>query len=229
MLVSLCLCGCVFGSSVLQSDYTDKQILTMGYPKWIQRIQQQSANDLDQLSDAEYKFALAMARANDELIALSSQAESLKNLQTLFANLTKGACRLADYLLYNNPKSAIYYRKSETLSALTLNSYIHHSHDIMPIQQSDVWESFRKAREIHQSNSERIQQYVDRFGGYSVERYSIEFQRVGSIMKMIFKAISGSNADQKRHVFILCQRMVELTTGQDPLPYATAGQHPMAK
>ncbi len=231
MLASFCAVAATFplASIAAQTDLTDDQVLALGYPNWIKRVQRQSGNDLDQLSAAERKFSMAMVRENEKMIAESPQGEALKNVQILFANITKGACRLADYQHYDTPRGTLLNRKSETLAVLTLNRYIKGEPNRETIVQSEIWDAFRKAEETHKNNAGQIRAFGERHGGYPIERYPIEFQGLGSLMTLTLKAVSKSTPDQKRHVFTLGKRLIELTTGQDPLPYTTAEQHPMAK
>jgi hypothetical protein len=206
----------VVALTVSQGTATEADILALGHQKWIASIKAS-----DELADAEKRFAVALGRRNQLRIPVSRDPKAFEDLQISLANVTKGACRLADYVLENGPNSLLYNAKATSLAAITLENFMEDRPTKDLTTQAVVWKAYVAARQSHARNVDVLRAYYAQHGGYSPERYPVEFAGLGGSIDRTLKSVASRSIQQKRHVFTHCIRMIKLTLGEDPLPYET--------
>ncbi len=194
-------------------DVSDDQIIAMGRDAWIARHQ---GADLDQLRSAERRFALAVGLRKEAAIQRSADAKLLNDIDIDMANITKGACRLADYQLAQRPEGLLINAKASTLMVLTMDAVVRRLPCASAVTQTDVWRTYKDTAAYHLGQSEAIQRDADR-GGYSVEGHALNYKGLGHNIGRLMNHVASRSADEKRHLFDAVIKLIYLTKGQDPL------------
>lgn len=195
-------------------DITDAQILDMGRDAWL--AQHRGAN-LDQLRNAERRFSYALAVRKEAAIQRSPDAKLLNDIDIDMANITKGACRLADYQLAQRPEGLLINAKASTLMVLTMDAVVRRLPSASSVTQTDVWRTYKDTAAYHLGQSEAIQRDADR-GGYSVEGHALNYKGLGHGIGRLMTHVASRSADEKRHLFDAVIKLLYLTKGEDPLP-----------
>jgi hypothetical protein len=209
------LIGTVFlsrGGGLVQ-EQSDSQILAMGHRAWIGR------HSKDQRGGAEERYAFAIGTQVNKLIKERSDSPELEKLSILLANITKGSARLGDYLVVPTGNGRLFMMKASTLASEAMINIMARRSSATPSSQSDVWRTFKEIQLFHQGNRTKIEAYARSGSGYSVDQFIGELNGIGTVVESTMKAISGRTPEEKSNVFLVCQRMLELTTGKDPAPY----------
>jgi hypothetical protein len=201
----------------MRQEVRDEEILAMGHDRWISSFSS-GPEFKDSVNGAERRFAIALGTKNQTIIASRPDGQFWEELSVHLANVTKGACRLADYNLLGSGNEDLFNSKAASLANLTISRMLRRQASREHLSQKDVWDTYRNARQVHSRNIEQIlarQPVV----GYSPEQYPIEYSGFGKSMVQTFRHIAKLTPMQKQHVLILCRQLVNLTIGEDPLPY----------
>lgn len=198
-------------------DVSDQELLAMGRARWIARFTG-TPDGAELLPGAESRYGVALTRRNEQTIETRLDREYLKDLQIYFANIGKGSCRLSDYLTYGTPTGPLFNRRAEVACAQALDGFLNNRETTDRFTQADVWRTFKEVREVHLKNGDLIEKHRRSFGGYTVERFPLEYGGVGYMIDRTIKHVADKPPSQKQHVFNLCYRMIRLTIGENPLP-----------
>lgn len=169
-------------------------------------------------SEAERRYSLALGRRNLRRIETSPDRKRLEELDMWVSNITKGACRVADYAFPQEETRIVMMRKAESLANLTIEGVISETPVPRPSSQAQAWTQFRRGRGFHRAHEADIRNYEPR-GGYSVKQFHLEYESLGVFAEKLFKAAAPLEVSQRRHVFALVESLFRLTMGEDPLGY----------
>jgi hypothetical protein len=200
-------------------DASVDDIIRTGHDRWIASFRTSQPDNYDALADAENRFALAFSKRKEELIAQSPERKQLEELDIYLANLTKSACRLSDYTLHGTEFFRLYNAKAATLMVLTMEGVAAKRSAKAPLDQEAVWKSFRQTRAMHANNLTRIEAFERQSGGYSAQQHMREYEALGQMLTRVFETMAGGSRDQKSHLFATSIKLINLTIGEDPLPY----------
>lgn len=210
------------GSWAEQAENSDREILAMGYDRWVARGRAETGGDTGLMVGVEEKFIYAMVRQNEAFMDSVPERKDLKEIQLIQANLTKGACRAGDYCTQPRLDALLINRKAETATVRALNGYLYGAMNSESLTQADVWKRFEEVRALHETHRKDLADYHQQRGGYTVDQFFIEYQSVAWNIGRLMKAIANAAPDQKRHMFRYSIQMIEITRGIDPLPYPDA-------
>lgn len=199
-------------------EVTDSQILAMGHQRWIERAQEATPGNLDELSSAEYRFALALGKRNTVRINQSPNKKKLEQLQMWVANLTKGAARVGDYAHATESLRFFHNRRANTLANLTIEGFMTQTPPPIILTQAQVWETYAKGKSFHDANDEKIEAYrYNGQGGYTVKQLKLEYQSLGFFMDKLLKEVASAPLTQRQHAIYHCDRMIRLSMGENPI------------
>lgn len=199
-------------------DVADAELLAMGRDRWIQKHLDANPTDYDALRNAEKRFSLALALRKEKQIKLSPNAKTLDNLDILMANITKGACRLADYQFEGKPDFLLINSKAEAVMVLTMNAVVNQRPSLDRFSQADVWRTYTETQRFHEGNRASIKKHAQS-GGYPVENYFLNYSGLGKTIEDTMTTLRPFPDAAKRHVFGALVKLIRLTRGEDPLPY----------
>lgn len=214
---SLFLSIAASASNHSQESISDTQMLAMGHRQWIAKTIQNHPDNLDEISNGEYRFALALGKRNAQRIERDPNRDKLTKLQMWVSNLTKGAARVGDYAHVNEAQRFLNNRKANSLANITIDGFLSQSPPPKLLTQAEVWETFRKGREFHNANDAKIADY-ERQGGYSVKQLKLEYNSLGFFADKLLKEIASAPISQRQHALFHCNQMFQLSMGQNPIP-----------
>lgn len=192
----------------------DDEILAVGHPAFMARFE-----GIEAKVGGERQFALALGYRNLREISASPHKSHFDEMLTLTANMSKGACRVADYLTIRMPEGELWYAKAQTLANLTISTYVHAKAPAETVSQTTFWQSYRQGREFHIKNAEKIEAFRRANSGYTAEHTLLSFEGLGKLAYQMFRLSSKRPEAARQNVILLCHRLIRLTMGQDPLPY----------
>lgn len=212
--------GCVALAAMLMGgqEFSDADLLAMGRDRWIQRHLDANPMDYDAIRNAERRYSLALALRKERQIKQSADSKVLDEIDLDFANMTKGACRLADYQFEGKPEFLLINSKAEALMVLTMDAIVNRRPSSERVTQADVWETFKSTRTYHEGQKSTIASFAQR-GGYPVENFFQNYDGLGHTAARMIARLSSRSADEKRHAFAALVKLLRLTRGEDPLPY----------
>lgn len=211
--------GCVALAAMLMGgqEFSDADLLAMGRDRWIQRHLEAGA-DYDTLRNAERRHSLALGLRKERQIKESVDAKLLDEIDLDFANMTKGACRVADYQFEGKPEFLLINSKAEALMVLTMDAIVNRRPSSERVTQAEVWETFKSTRAYHEGQKLTIASFAQR-GGYPLENFFQNYDGLGHTAARIIAKLSTRSADEKQHAFAALVKLLRLTRGEDPLPY----------
>ena len=198
---------------------TDQQIVAMGHKAWIQKNLRENGNSVELLEEAERRFSWAQTAANEKVIKGRPNAKDLDDLQILMANISKSSFVIGDYMTLDKPYDHLYIAKSISLAALALRDVLANVPAAERLKESDVLALLEETRKIHESQSQRLEAFRARKGGFSHEQLMLEYNRMSIMMRQTLDAKAVQTENQKQHILKLCRNLIHLTLGKDPLPY----------
>jgi hypothetical protein len=222
VLPSLGLSAALDSQPIDRSDpgrVTDRQIVAMGHKAWIQKTLSLEGNSVELLEEAERRFSWAQTIANEKVIKGRPNAKDLDDLQILMANISKSSFVIGDYMTLDKPYDHLYIAKSISLAALALRDVLANVPAAERLKESDVLALLEETRNIHESQSKRLEAFRARKGGFSHQQLMLEYNRMSSMMRQTLDAKAVQTANQKQHILKLCRNLIQLTLGKDPLPY----------
>ena len=204
---------------VQSTKISDQQMLEMGHDRWIAHVQSFS-DGASKLTDAEKRFATALGVQNQRQIAFSSEQKYLDELVMYLSNITKGSDRIADYRLEGTENASLYNAKSWSVTNIAIHKIASRAPADSNLSQAKVWSAFKAARDDHNASFERIEAFRQRSGGYTAELLGHEVNSIRILSTKTMQLISDRPDREKQHVFAVLIKMINLTTGADPLPYS---------
>lgn len=199
-------------------EVTDSQILAMGHQRWIAKAKEATPGNLDELSAAEHRFALALGKRNNVRINQSPNKKKLEQLQMWVANLTKGAARVGDYAHANESLRFFHNRRANTLANLTIEGFMTQTPPPIILTQAQVWETYAKGKAFHDGNDEKIEAFRHSGqGGYTVKQLKLEYQSLGFFIDKLLKEVAPAPLTQRQHAIYHCDRMLRLSMGENPI------------
>ena len=226
VLPSLGLSAALDSQAIDPSDpgrVTDQQIVAMGHKAWIQKTLSLEGSSVERLEEAERRFSWAQTIANEKVIKGRPNAKDLDNLQILLANISKSSFVIGDYMTLDKPYDHLYIAKSISLAALALRDVLANVPAAERLKESDVLALLEETRKIHESQSQRLEAFRARKGGFSHEQLMLEYNRMSIMMRQTLDAKAVQTENQKQHILKLCRNLIHLTLGKDPLPYWLSG------
>lgn len=208
-----------------QVEPTDQQIVAMGHGAWIAWVRERGDTP-ERLTDAERRFALALGICKRNRIAESADRRALDELDILLANITKGACRLADHSVEGTPNERLYNAKATTAMVLTMDSIVEKRQAGPGPVQADVWRAYREVQGVHRQNHDKLEEYGRRTAGYTAAQHGHEYGALGRHIDRAFKLAARRSMSDRAHLFSLFERLIRLTVGVDPLPYQAPATSP---
>ncbi len=203
---------------------TDSQIMAMGYSRWIQLTLAYPGHSLDQLEEAERRYAWAQTLENERVIASRPDKEELQRLHIYIADITKSSYIIGDYMMLDKPYDHLYIAKSESLSAITLKDVLANRPPLTKTSPDSLKKILKNAREIHQRNKNKIELFNKRKGGFNSTQLLQEFDRISQLMLQVIKNKALKSDAQKQQILQLFHRLINLSLGLDPLPYPSPKQ-----
>lgn len=198
---------------------TDQQIVAMGHKAWIQKTLSLEGSSVERLEEAERRFSWAQTIANEKVIKGRPNAKDLDNLQILLANISKSSFVIGDYMTLDKPYDHLYIAKSISLAALALRDVLANVPAAERLKESDVLALLEETKKIHESQSQRLEAFRARKGGFSHQQLMLEYNRMSIMMRQTLDAKAVQTENQKQHILKLCRNLIQLTLGKDPLPY----------